>query len=306
MQRLKYHLLDVFTTQRFGGNQLAVFEDGRGLSTELMQKIAAELNLSETTFIFPPENPENHFKIRIFTPAREIPMAGHPTVGTAYLITYQEMYYAQTDFILRLEENVGLIPVEVKKNEHKIGQITMQQPKPVFGDIFSNRAEMAALFSLKESDLVENLPVQTVSCGVPYWIVPLKDFSKLTEIEFRLDLWKSSLSSLDCTSVYIYATHPDSSPAEYKVRGRMFGPAYGIPEDPATGSANGPLGSYLAHYQVFSYDTNLKVLSEQGFEMGRPSYLHLEIGVENNEIEIVKVGGESVYVGQGEMFLEEE
>lgn len=305
MQRLKYHLLDVFTTQRFGGNPLAVFEDGRGLSTEQMQKIARELNLSESTFIFPPENPENHFKIRIFTPAREIPMAGHPTVGTAYLITYQEMFYAENDFVLRLEENVGLIPVEVKKSDNKIGQITMQQLKPIFGDIYSNRAEMAALFSLKESDLVENLPIQSVSCGVPYWIVPLQDFSLLEKIEFRLDLWKSSLSSLDCTSVYIYAVHPDSNSTENKVRGRMFGPAYGIAEDPATGSANGPLGSYLAHYQVFSYEKTLKVLSEQGVEMGRPSYLHLEIGVENDQIEIVKVGGESVYVGLGELFLED-
>jgi trans-2,3-dihydro-3-hydroxyanthranilate isomerase len=294
MRRLQYHLLDVFTNERFGGNQLAVFTNGRGLASETMQRIAKELNLSEVTFVLPPEDVANDWKVRIFTPARELPMAGHPTVGTAYLLAREHLVdVSEAQPVIRLEEGVGVIPVTFGFADGKPSLIQMQQPMPVFSPEFTDRALVAELLSLSTADLAET-PVQEVSCGVPFLFIPIKNLDSIQLIKFRTDIWEQKLSQYGQFFVFTTETlYPAST-----VHSRMFAPSMGIAEDPATGAASGPLGSYLVKYGVLSASP-AQMISEQGFEMGRPSYIHIEIGHANGEINFVGVGGECVYMGEG-------
>lgn len=303
MSQRHYHLVDVFTDQPFGGNPLAVFPDGRGLTTAQMQTIARELNLSESTFILPPEDAQNHFKLRIFTPTKELPMAGHPTVGTSFVLVREKLFPAQTGAnTLRLEEGVGLIPVTFDYDGSKPGRITMQQMPPTYGEIFEDRETFAAMLGLTTDDLVENLPVQVVSCGKEFVMIALKSIDAIRRIELHTDIIHKRLggSIFDELMVFTMETEtPDGT-----VHARMFAPELGITEDPATGAASGPLGCYLVRYGLVS-GTPAKILSEQGFEMGRPSYIHIGIEGTPENITRVTVGGESVYMGGGWLEIED-
>jgi trans-2,3-dihydro-3-hydroxyanthranilate isomerase len=298
MDRLHYHLVDVFTNQRFGGNQLAVFTDGRGVAGDLMQTLAKEMNLSETTFILPPDDPANHYHIRIFTPGRELPMAGHPTVGTSYVLAREgKVEFASGRGTLRLEEGVGPISVTLEMNGEHPGLITMQQPMPAFGPTMTNRELAAGMLSLSPDDIDPNLPVEIVSCGVPFLYVPLTSLRAIQSIKLRMDLYEQYLTELDGPGeVFVFtreAVNPDST-----VHSRMFAPGFGIPEDPATGAASGPLGCYLVKYGVVT-DNPAAIISEQGFEMGRPSIIHIGIERSGEQFTRVSVGGECVYIGAG-------
>ena len=296
MRRLHYHLLDVFTNERFGGNQLAVFTNGRGLTTETMQRITKELNLSESTFVLPPDDPANDWKVRIFTPARELPMAGHPTVGTSYVLAREQMVnVSEAQPIIRLEEGVGVIPVTFNFVNGSPLLIQMQQPLPVFSPEFTDRALAAELLSLTTADLAAT-PVQEVSTGVPFLLIPIKNMDSIRRIKFRTDLWEQRLSHYGQFFVFtLETTYPTSM-----VHSRMFGPSMGIAEDPASGAPSGPLGCYLVKYGQVSGNP-AKFISEQGFEMGRPSYIHIEIRQANGAINFVGVGGECVYMGEGSL-----
>ena len=296
MRRLHYHLLDVFTTERFGGNQLAVFTNGRGLTTETMQRITKELNLSESTFVFPPDDPANDWKVRIFTPGRELPMAGHPTVGTSYVLAREQMVTpTEANPKIRLEEGVGLIPVTFQFKDGQPALIQMSQPLPTFSPEFTDRQLAAELLSLNVDDLAET-PVQEVSTGVPFLFIPIKDLRTIQRIKFRNDIWERSLSQYGQFFVFTReTTYPTST-----VHSRMFGPSMNIAEDAASGAPSGPLGCYLVKYGLVQGNP-AKIISEQGFEMGRPSYIHIEIGQSNGEINFVGVGGECVYIGEGSL-----
>jgi trans-2,3-dihydro-3-hydroxyanthranilate isomerase len=298
MDRLHYHLVDVFTNQRFGGNQLAVFTDGRGVAGDLMQTLAKEMNLSESTFILPPDDPANDYHIRIFTPGRELPMAGHPTVGTSYILAREgKVEIASGRGALRLEEGVGPISVTLEMNGDLPGLITMQQPMPTFGPTMTNRDLAAGMLSLSPDDLDPNLPVEIVSCGVPFLYIPLTSLRAIQSIKLRMDLYEQYLTELDGPGeVFVFTSetvNPDST-----VHSRMFAPGFGIPEDPATGAASGPLGCYLVKYGVVT-DNPSAIISEQGFEMGRPSIIHIGIERSGEQFTRVSVGGECVYIGAG-------
>ncbi|MBI1279061.1 MAG: PhzF family phenazine biosynthesis isomerase [Anaerolineaceae bacterium] len=296
MRRLHYHLLDVFTNERFGGNPLAVFINGRGLETALMQRIAKELNLSEVTFVLPPENPDNDWKVRIFTPSIELPMAGHPTVGTSYILAREDMVgVSESHPVIKLEEGVGIISVTFQFNDGMPSLIQMQQPLPTFSPEFTDRALAAELLSLQPDDLAD-YPVQVVSCGVPFLFIPVKSLAAVQKIKFRMDIWERSFG--DYPQMFVFTTettYPTST-----VHSRMFAPGMGIAEDPATGAASGPLGCYLVKYGLVK-DDPAKIISEQGFEMGRPSYIHIEIRQTDGAIYFVGVGGECVYIGEGSL-----
>lgn len=294
MRKLRYHLVDVFTNERFGGNPLAVFTNGRGVEPALMQTIARELNLSETVFVLPPEDPANHWRLRIFTPATELPMAGHPTVGTAYVLAREHLVDVTGDeTTIRLEELVGVIPVTFTFDDHGALSISMTQPNPTFGPMMDDRAGIAALLSLSPDDLLP-LPIQVVSTGVPFVFVPVRDLDAMRRIKVRLDLWEQSL--MDTPHPHLLTFTPEVETAGSHVHVRMFAPAMGIPEDPATGGAAGPLGCYLVQHGLVK-DSPAAIIAEQGFEMGRRSFLH--IGIEQQEITRVTVGGQSVPVGEG-------
>ncbi|HUN09207.1 MAG TPA: PhzF family phenazine biosynthesis protein [Aggregatilineales bacterium] len=296
MRKLRYHLVDVFTNERFGGNPLAVFTNGRGVEPALMQTIARELNLSETVFVLPPEDPANHWRLRIFTPATELPMAGHPTVGTAYVLAREHLVDVTGDeTTIRLEEPVGVIPVTFSFDDRGALSISMTQPNPTFGPMMDDRAGIAALLSLSPDDLLP-LPIQVVSTGVPFIFVPVRDLDAMRRIKVRLDLWEQSLK--DTPHPHLLTFTPEVEVAGSHVHVRMFAPAMGIPEDPATGGAAGPLGCYLVQHGLVK-DSPAAIIAEQGFEMGRRSFLHIGIEQQDGEITRVTVGGQSVPVGEG-------
>jgi PhzF family phenazine biosynthesis protein len=181
MPELPYHLVDVFTDMPFGGNQLAVFTEPDDLPAETMQLIARELNLSETTFVLPPTDPQNHYRVRIFTPARELPFAGHPTIGTGYVLHRHGLI--RSGGSLRLEEGVGVIEVTLTPESDGRLMVTMRQPLPQFGAIFEDRATLSAILSLKPDDLTDGLPAQVVSSGLPFLFIPVKTLSAIRRVQ---------------------------------------------------------------------------------------------------------------------------
>lgn len=298
MSRYAYHRVDVFTDRAFGGNPLAVFPDGAAVPSELYQSIAREMNLSETTFVMPSEDPACDFKVRIFTPATELPMAGHPTVGTAFVLTRLGLFDPATNNgVLTLEEAVGPIPVTVAMEGGQPGQITMSQPMPNFGTIFGDRGAIAAALSLEADDLEADVPVQTVSCGAPFAFAPIRTRAAVARAVPRLDLCKRIFAGTDVIGIFLFCRETESPLAA--VHSRMFAPWSGVPEDPATGGASGPLGCYLLRYGMLGEDNEFTIVSEQGMEMGRPSFLTITIGSGADGIDKVQVGGTSVYMGEG-------
>ena len=302
MRKLQYRIVDVFTDRMFGGNPLAVFLDGRGVSDAEMQALAREMNLSETTFILPPADPANDFRVRIFTPGRELPMAGHPTIGTAFVLAREQMVPAGGETVtIRLEEKVALIPVRLEMKDGLPDNIWMTQPRPAFGPVFPNTAAVAEMLGIDPADIRNDLPIEVVSCGMPFLFVPVRDLATVRRLNFNRDLSRRALESLEVSEVFVFAMEVEN--AGSTVHSRMFAPELGVPEDPATGGASGPLGSYLVRHGVVSAQPKASIVSEQGIEMGRPSFIHIEITQEANEITEVKVGGQTVFVGAGEIEL---
>jgi trans-2,3-dihydro-3-hydroxyanthranilate isomerase len=293
MKRLSYHIVDVFTDRAFGGNPLAVFTDGRGIPDQLMQSIAKELNLSETTFVLPPDDAKHDCRVRIFTPASELPMAGHPTIGTAFVLT-REGILKKSQLIF--QEGVGPVPVTIASKDGAPGFIEMVQPLPEFGPRIADRDALAEMLSLPRSAIVD-LPSEVVSCGNPFFFIALDGLESIRAIRFRADVAERVLNGVGTKGVYVFtmeAERPGSN-----LHGRLFAPGEGIAEDPATGSAVGPLGCYLVKYGVIASSGELRCVVEQGIEIGRPSFLHVRIAHRGEEISEVRVGGTCHYVGAG-------
>jgi trans-2,3-dihydro-3-hydroxyanthranilate isomerase len=302
MRKLQYRIVDVFTDRMFGGNPLAVVLDGRGVTDTEMQALAREMNLSETTFVLPPDDPANDFRVRIFTPGRELPMAGHPTIGTAFVLAREKMLPAGGDILtIRFEEKVGPIPVRLEMKNGVPDKIWMTQPRPAFGPVFSNAAAVAEMLGIDPAGIRNDLPIEVVSCGMPFLFVPVRDLATMRRLSFNRDLSRRALESLGVLEVFAFAMEVEN--AGSTVHSRMFAPELGVPEDPATGGASGPLGSYLVRYGLVPAQPKTSIVSEQGIEMGRPSFIHIEIAQEANEITEVKVGGQTVFVGGGEIEL---
>jgi trans-2,3-dihydro-3-hydroxyanthranilate isomerase len=312
MRKLRYQLVDVFTNRQFGGNPLAVFTNGRGLRAETMQAIAKELNLSETTFVLPPSDAANDYRVRIFTPGKELPMAGHPTVGTTYVLAREHMIErpleqagdAETE--IKLEEGVGTIPVRIEWRDGAAQFIQMRQPAPTFGARVEDVRTVAEMLSIAPEEIAEtNLPLEVVSCGVPFFYVPVKSLRAVQNIKFRLDVWENKLKDLIPPEVFVFTREVEY--ADSTVHSRMFAPGLGIWEDPATGGASGPLGCYLVRHGVVSGADGAaaEFTSEQGIEMGRPSFIRIKIAREGEEITDVRVGGECRFMGEGYLQIED-
>jgi trans-2,3-dihydro-3-hydroxyanthranilate isomerase len=302
MSTYHYCLVDVFTDRAFGGNPLAVFTDAHDLSPETMQALAKELNLSETSFVLPPQKPENDFQVRIFTPAVEVPMAGHPTVGTAFVLAHKGLVQIDAPTTnLIFEEGVGKIAVTLKMLANQSLSIQMRQPLPRFGEYFADRAAIAELLSLSLEDIDETLPLEVVSCGVPFLFVPIKSLSAMRAIQFRRDVWERVLR--DFAAPHVFAFTQEVETPGVTIHSRMFAPAMGIAEDPATGAASGPLGCYLVRHELVGGAVPVEIVSEQGLEMGRPSFLQITIDSTGDEITGVYVGGQCHFMGEGALEL---
>jgi trans-2,3-dihydro-3-hydroxyanthranilate isomerase len=296
MRRLHYHRVDVFTDRAFGGNPLAVFTNGRGLSTETMQAIAKEFNLSETTFVLPADEPAHDWRVRIFTPGAELPMAGHPTVGTSFVLAREHLIPRdERESTIILEEGVGPVPVRIEFEEGEPSFAEMRQPLPTFGPRLDDRAAVAAMLSLEESDVEADLPVEVVSCGVPFLYVPLRSLDAAHRARPRADLIDRLAEEHGIQpQVFVFTREVEHEGSA--VHSRMFAPSLGITEDPATGAASGPLGCYLVTHGVLPEGD---ILSEQGVEMGRPSFVHIRIEREGEQITAVRVGGRCHFAGEG-------
>jgi trans-2,3-dihydro-3-hydroxyanthranilate isomerase len=298
MRRLHYHRVDVFTDRAFGGNPLAVFTNGRGLETETMQAIAKEFNLSETTFVLPPDDPRHGWRVRIFTPGSELPMAGHPTVGTSFVLAREHLIPRggrETNIVL--EEGVGPVPVRVEFEGGEPSFAEMTQPPPRFGPRLEDARAAAEMLSLKAEDVDTSLPLEVVSCGVPFLYVPLKTLDAARRARPRAELIERVARDGVPPQVFLFTREVEH--AGSTVHSRMFAPALGVAEDPATGGASGPLGCYLVRYGVVPRDTAAEIVSEQGIEMGRPSFIRIRIERDGEEITAVRVGGQCHFVGEG-------
>ena len=303
MTRQRYYTADVFTETRFGGNQLAVFPDARGIADELLLPIAREFNYSETTFVYPPEDPRHTRRVRIFTPGGEVPFAGHPTVGTAHVLAETgaiPLGVAETRIVL--EEAVGPVPVTIRaeRGTPTFAQLTVARlpeatPAPV------SRSELAAILGLDAGDKADEVfAPEIVSCGLPFLYAPVRSRDAVRRARIRIDPWERSLAGTPAEMVMVFAM--DAERPDAQVRARMFAPGISVPEDPATGSACVALGGYLAMRSP-ERDGTLRWLVEQGFEMGRPSLLHVEADKRDGRVVGARVGGKTIMVSEGEMTI---
>ena len=299
---LRFYTLDVFTERRFGGNPLAVFTDGADLTGEVMQQIAREMNLSETVFVMPPRDPMALSRLRIFQPAKELPFAGHPTVGSGYLLALLGRVPLRDGRVtIQLEEEVGLVPVSIESRGGIPGFVQLTAAAlPSFRDPPADRATLAVMLRLSADDLLDD--AQGVSCGLPHLFVPVRDRAVLARADIDVALWRATLGGYWAQQVFIFCRDPELPGSS--IRARMYAPESGITEDPATGSACAALGGYLGARAPES-DGTLRWVVEQGFEMGRPSLLHLDIDKSAGRITAVRVGGHSVLVSEGTLRIDE-
>ena len=295
MRRFRFVQVDVFTRRVFGGNQLAVFTDGQGLATPEMQSIAAEMNYSESTFVLPADDPEADARIRIFTPGMELPFAGHPVVGSGYVLGLERGRSA-----LKLQLGVGTLAVAVAPGDGRAGEARMEQPLPRFRAAEADPATLAGLVGLGQRDLAPSLPPECGSAGVEFLYLPLKDLDAVRRARGDEQALRRFFADASHPAVYLFTTETES--AEAASHGRMVALTLGagIHEDPATGSACGPLGAYLVRHGVRQPG---RFVLEQGYEMGRPSQVEVDIEASGGAVSRVRVGGGVVKVAEGELLL---
>ena len=291
---IPFYILDVFARERFAGNQLAVFRNAGGLSGGEMQRIAKEMNFSETTFILSDEEKDGGYDVRIFTPAAELPFAGHPTLGTAYLIN-REIAGGRKKIVLNLK--AGRISVTFEEG----GLTWMRQNEPVFGATLSPE-EIAPVLGLAPEEIDERYPVEEVSTGLPFIIIPLKTLESIKRACTVPDLLFDMVRDLEAKQVLVFSPETEEEGARLKVR--VFADYLGVKEDPATGSANGCLAGYLVRHRYLG-TREIDIAVEQGREVGRPSMLHLRAReAEGGRIQ-VDVGGNVILVARGELIARE-
>ena len=298
---LPYLHYDVFTDEPLVGNQLAVFTDARGLDTHRMQRLAAEMNFSESTFVLPAEESGTDIRMRIFTPRNEMPMAGHPTIGSTFALAHTGVIRAgSARFVFGL--NIGPVPVDLEWNGDALRFAWMTQSVPAFGPVVDDRSAVAAALGLEGGDLAADLPVQQVSCGVPFLLVPIRDRQAVDRAVSDAAAFRrlTAATGLDLAVFLFSIDPPGSGETAYS---RMFAPEFGIIEDPATGGASGPLGCYLVHHGLVQGDAAQGMVSLQGAAMGRRSRIHISIDTAGGEIRRVRVGGQAVLVGRGELLV---
>jgi trans-2,3-dihydro-3-hydroxyanthranilate isomerase len=301
MPARRFVQVDVFTDTPYCGNPLAVILDGQGLSDQQMQAIAREMNLSETTFILPPTTAADA-KVRIFTPRLELPFAGHPVVGTSYVLMAEGLLPKREGTCeIRLELGVGVLPVDITCADGAVTQVTMTQQTPAFRAVVSadEVVTLAHGLGLDAQDiLATDLPAQLVSTGLLQLMVPVRSLEAVQAISLELGSRRAVCERYGTHSIYVF-TRQTVTPSAH-VHTRLFAPLAGVVEDPATGSASGALGAYLVHHRVLGGDDAVvRLENEQGFELGRPSRIFIEVERRGSTVTRVRVGGRVVKVIEG-------
>jgi trans-2,3-dihydro-3-hydroxyanthranilate isomerase len=290
---LRFYIVDVFAETKYSGNQLAVFRDSGKLTGARMQRIAQEMHYSETTFITSEKQRDGGYDVRVFTPEQELPFAGHPTLGTAYILQSQIIKKSVPQVSLNLK--VGQIPVKFSYTKGRAGILWMKQKEPTFGGKFDPKP-VAEFLGLNESDLDQRFPVMEVSTGFQFLIVPLKNLKAIQRIQ--LDRAKYLRFAENTESKIILVFSPETYGKENDLNVRVLSPSPAMPEDPATGSGNGCLAAYLVKHRYFG-DDRVDVRVEQGYEIGRKSLLLLRAGQKAGKID-VNVGGRVQFIAEGE------
>jgi trans-2,3-dihydro-3-hydroxyanthranilate isomerase len=300
-REFRFAQVDVFTDRVFGGNPLAVVFEAAGLSDVEMQAIAREMNCSETTFLLPPTRPDCAARVRIFTPTRELPFAGHPTIGTAWVLATEKLLPGNS-LRFNLEEGIGPVELTLEGDPVNPSFLWMRHGEARFGPELPDRVGFARAVGLGESDLLPGAPICTGSTGNPFLYVPLRDREAVDRA--RLDVPALLAAQGDAPNVGVFVFAPDTDPKAGRVYSRMFAShTSGIPEDPATGSASGPLGAYLVERGLVAPADRVDIVSEQGTRMGRPSLLHIRVGMRAGRVSEILVGGTVVPVIEGRLRL---
>jgi trans-2,3-dihydro-3-hydroxyanthranilate isomerase len=296
--RRRFHTLDVFTDRKLAGNPLAVVHDSEGLDTATMQAIAREFNLSETVFVLRPDDPVNTARIRIFTPAVELPFAGHPTVGTGILLAQlraPEMVN-QTGVVIALEQPIGLVSVEVSKSPGKTARGIFSLPKlPIALEGVRDAGLIAAALGLEIDDIgIDGHHPADFSAGVPFTCVPLRSLEAMARAKAVTGAaFESAFGGTPRPTAYLYAKE-----APERWRARMFAPGFGLGEDPATGAAAAAFAGALMAYEQPLHGERQHIIT-QGVEMGRPSEIVLTLEVESGHLYAATIGGNAVMVSEG-------
>ncbi|MFD1696539.1 PhzF family phenazine biosynthesis protein [Roseibium aestuarii] len=300
----RYAVLDVFTHKPLTGNPLAVVLESEGLSDEQMQAIAAEFNLSETVFVLPPENPGHSANIRIFTPKRELPFAGHPTVGTAILLATERFgeVSGEQDAMVVLKEQIGPVRCGVVLKENAAGFAEFDVPRlPQPAGPTENPDIIAAALNLEPSDIgFENHRPSCYEAGVPFVFVPVRDLDALSRARPNLSQWRKAFREATSVDAFVYCRETRVHDSGFHAR--MFAPEMGIPEDPATGSAVAAFAGAIHYFDDLPNGTHF-IRVEQGFMMGRPSLIDLEIDIEARKLHAVRIGGQATILARGELFI---
>jgi trans-2,3-dihydro-3-hydroxyanthranilate isomerase len=294
MEKLTFYIVDVFAEEKYAGNQLAVVRDAAALSDSQMQQIAKEMNYSETTFILSESKRSGGYDVRIFTPGAEVPFAGHPTLGTAYVIR-QEIIKKPVETV-NLNLKVGQIPVTFRDAGEGKEVLWMKQIEPTFDEVF-DAGDIAQVLTVERDDIDDRFPIQEVSTGLPFIIVPLKTLDATKRSKINKDVFFKLIENTQAKMVLLFC--PETYNRDNNLNVRVFCDYYGIPEDPATGSGNGCLAGYLVRNRYFG-TSKIDVRVEQGYEIGRPSLLYLQAGEKSGRIDVF-VGGKVVMVAKGEL-----
>jgi len=299
----RFVTLDVFTSTAFGGNQLAVFPDASGIREDALIRITREFNFSEVTFCYAPSSRAHTRRVRIFTPGKEVPFAGHPTVGTAIALHLLGESGAApgAEARLVLEEGVGPVPVTVRTgNGAPFAQFAVAK-LPEIGPPPPSRGMLAEILSIDVEDIqAAAMSPQNVSCGLPFLMVPLRSVDAVSRARVRIDRFETTLKSSRAPEIFVFARDPEGGDAH--LHARMFAPGISVPEDPATGSANACLAGYLAARAPLK-DGTLAWTVDQGVEMGRPSRIEIEADKSAGAIVAIRVGGHAVMVSEGTLTL---
>lgn len=292
MSGLPFHIVDVFAQGKYTGNQLAVVRDARQLDSDTMQRVAREMNYSETTFITNPKPTDDGYRVRIFTPQTELAFAGHPTLGTASII--REFVSDETVDELALNLDVGSIPVSVERDDEGNDVYWMTQQPPAFGAIVDPDT-VASVVTIDREQLDSDYEPRVVSTGLPTLLVPTTSLDAVEAARPNSTAYQEFVAEHDMKAVLVFSSETVEEDNDLHVR--MFAPALGVPADPATGSGNGCLAGYLARYRYFGTPT-VDVTVEQGYEVDRPSLLRLEAEATGGET-TVSVGGRVIHVADG-------
>lgn len=304
MTSYRYLHLDVFTDRAFEGNQLAVFLDGRGLESAIMQTITKEMNFSESTFILPAERADTDIRMRIFTPGTELPMAGHPTIGSTFALAREGVIAAGRDqFVLGL--GVGPTKVELEWQGGDLAFAWMDQRPPESRRPVASTTDIARAVGLDPAAIERTrVPVEEISCGVPFIVVPVDTRAAVDAAEPDIATLRRLTSAFGGDHVGVFFFSLESGNDDVTAYSRMFAPGLGVGEDPATGSASGPLGCYLVAHALVPQTHARNIVSLQGVAMGRPSRIHIAIDRDNaGTITRVQVGGKAVVVGEGTLYV---